>query len=81
MHATLCNSLEVIRVPAREIGQRGRTFLPARRTIPIWFGGHADATLRRIAKMGDGWMMLAHARGAEAEAWRFSSAAAFAITP
>ena len=41
--------------------------LPARRTIPIWFGGHADATLRRIAKMGDGWMMLAHARGAEAE--------------
>jgi len=42
--------------------------LPARRTIPIWFGGHADATLRRIAKMGDGWMMLAHARGAEAEA-------------
>jgi probable F420-dependent oxidoreductase len=42
--------------------------LPTRRTIPIWFGGHADATLRRIAKMGDGWMMLAHARGAEAEA-------------
>jgi len=41
--------------------------LPTRRSIPIWFGGHADATLRRIAKMGDGWMMLAHAKGAEAE--------------
>src|SRR6266852_5177846 len=42
--------------------------LPTRRTIPVWFGGHADATLRRIAKMGDGWMMLAHPKGPEAEA-------------
>jgi probable F420-dependent oxidoreductase len=42
--------------------------LPTRRTIPVWFGGHADATLRRIAKMGDGWMMLAHPKGNEAEA-------------
>lgn len=25
--------------------------------IPIWFGGHADAVLRRIAKMGDGWLL------------------------
>ena len=25
------------------------------RSIPIWFGGHADAVLRRIASMGDGW--------------------------
>ena len=41
--------------------------LPARRSIPVWFGGHADATLQRIARMGDGWTMLAHARGAEAE--------------
>lgn len=30
--------------------------LPVQRPIPIWFGGHADAVLRRIAKMGDGWM-------------------------
>ncbi len=42
--------------------------LPLRRAIPVWFGGHADATLRRIAKMGDGWMMLAHPMGVEAEA-------------
>jgi probable F420-dependent oxidoreductase len=34
--------------------------LPPRRRIPIWFGGHVDATLRRIAKWGDGWMMLSH---------------------
>ena len=34
--------------------------LPPRRNIPVWFGGHADATLRRIAKVGDGWMPLAY---------------------
>ncbi|MCB9420257.1 MAG: LLM class F420-dependent oxidoreductase [Ardenticatenaceae bacterium] len=26
------------------------------RPIPIWFGGHADAVLRRVAQMGDGWL-------------------------
>jgi probable F420-dependent oxidoreductase len=36
--------------------------------IPLWFGGHADVTLRRTAKWGDGWIMLAHAQGQEAEA-------------
>jgi probable F420-dependent oxidoreductase len=30
--------------------------LPAQRPIPIWFGGGADVVLRRIARMGDGWM-------------------------
>ena len=34
--------------------------LPVARRIPIWFGGHHEATLQRIAKWGDGWMMLAH---------------------
>jgi probable F420-dependent oxidoreductase len=36
---------------------------PARGRIPLWFGGHMDATLRRTAKWGDGWMMLAHPPG------------------
>jgi len=40
---------------------------PKNGKIPIWFGGHADVTLRRTAKWGDGWIMLAHARGKEAE--------------
>jgi probable F420-dependent oxidoreductase len=30
--------------------------LPVQRPIPIWFGGHADAVLRRLARMGDGWL-------------------------
>ncbi len=28
------------------------------RPIPIWFGGSADAVLRRAARIGDGWMPL-----------------------
>ena len=31
--------------------------LPTELRIPIWFGGHHDLTLRRVAKWGDGWMM------------------------
>jgi probable F420-dependent oxidoreductase len=42
--------------------------LPSRRSIPLWFGGHEDVTLRRTARWGDGWIMLAHAQGPEANA-------------
>ena len=30
--------------------------LPIQRPIPVWFGGHADAVLRRVARLGDGWL-------------------------
>ena len=30
--------------------------LPTRCNIPIWFGGHHENVLRRVAKLGDGWM-------------------------
>jgi probable F420-dependent oxidoreductase len=30
--------------------------LPVQRPIPIWFGGHAESVLRRIARIGDGWL-------------------------
>jgi len=30
--------------------------LPVQRPIPIWFGGSAEAVLRRIARLGDGWI-------------------------
>jgi probable F420-dependent oxidoreductase len=41
--------------------------LPAKRKIPVWFGGHVDQTLERIATIGDGWIMNAYAPGAQAE--------------
>jgi alkanesulfonate monooxygenase SsuD/methylene tetrahydromethanopterin reductase-like flavin-dependent oxidoreductase (luciferase family) len=29
--------------------------LPVQQPIPIWLGGSVDATLRRVAALGDGW--------------------------
>ena len=34
--------------------------------VPVWFGGHHERTLERIAKWGDGWMPNAYAPGQEA---------------
>jgi alkanesulfonate monooxygenase SsuD/methylene tetrahydromethanopterin reductase-like flavin-dependent oxidoreductase (luciferase family) len=36
---------------------------PALGRVPIWFGGHAEATFRRAAKYGDGFMPLAYPPG------------------
>lgn len=33
---------------------------PASGRVPVWFGGHAEQTLQRTAKWGDGWMPLAY---------------------
>jgi probable F420-dependent oxidoreductase len=41
--------------------------LPIARKIPLWYGGHADVTLRRCAKWGDGWMPLAYPPGEAAK--------------
>jgi probable F420-dependent oxidoreductase len=41
---------------------------PAAGKIPLWYGGHADVTLRRCARWGDGWMPLAYPPGEEARA-------------
>ena len=30
--------------------------LPVQRPIPIWMGGNADAVIRRVATLSDGWM-------------------------
>jgi probable F420-dependent oxidoreductase len=49
-----------------KIPDAGLNPLPVQRPIPIWFGGHADAVLKRIATMGDGWMPN-HRTAAEAE--------------
>jgi alkanesulfonate monooxygenase SsuD/methylene tetrahydromethanopterin reductase-like flavin-dependent oxidoreductase (luciferase family) len=34
--------------------------------VPVWFGGHHERTLERIAKYGDGWMPNAYPPGQEA---------------
>jgi len=38
------------------IPDAGLNPLPIQQPIPLWFGGHADPVLRRVAKMGDGWL-------------------------
>ena len=38
------------------IPDAGLNPLPVQRPIPVWFGGHANAMLRRCAKWGAGWM-------------------------
>lgn len=38
------------------IQDAGLNPLPVQKPIPLWFGGHADPVLRRIANMGDGWL-------------------------
>ncbi|HEX9056080.1 MAG TPA: LLM class F420-dependent oxidoreductase [Ktedonobacterales bacterium] len=59
--------------------------LPVRRSIPIWIGGSVDATLRRVARLGDGWFpqmppndhareMMAHLREYIQQAGRDQSA-------
>ena len=39
---------------------------PLSGSIPIWFGGHHEKTIERIARLGDGWIMLEHPPGPEA---------------
>src|SRR5919205_1061721 len=40
---------------------------PASGKVPVWFGGHHERTLERIARIGDGWMPNAYPPGREAE--------------
>jgi probable F420-dependent oxidoreductase len=39
-----------------QIDAAGINPLPVQRPIPIWFGGTADAAIRRAGRIGDGWM-------------------------
>jgi probable F420-dependent oxidoreductase len=40
------------------ITDAGLNPLPIQRPIPIWLGGGHDQTLRRVARLGDGWFPL-----------------------
>lgn len=39
------------------IPDAGLNPLPLQRPIPIWFGGYADVVLKRMARLGDGWLV------------------------
>src|SRR5438552_7102877 len=41
-----------------KITDAGLNPLPIQRPIPAWFGGGHDQTLRRVARLGDGWFPL-----------------------
>ncbi len=51
-----------------EIPDAGINPRPSMGSMPLWFGGHVEATLRRTAKYGDGWIMLSHPAGKQAVA-------------
>src|SRR5216683_1358589 len=42
------------------IDDAGINPMPTSRKVPVWFGGHHERTLPRIAKWGDGWMPNAY---------------------
>lgn len=39
-----------------DVEEAGLNPLPPRRAVPVWFGGTAEAVLRRTGRIGDGWM-------------------------
>lgn len=38
-----------------QVVEAGINPMPVQQPIPLWIGGYAEATLRRIARYGDGW--------------------------
>jgi probable F420-dependent oxidoreductase len=38
------------------VSDAGLNPLPVQRPIPVWFGGHTDAVMARIARYGQGWL-------------------------
>ncbi|GIX49217.1 MAG: LLM class F420-dependent oxidoreductase [Candidatus Tectimicrobiota bacterium] len=48
--------LVTYRGPYHVIDNAGLNPLPIQRPIPIWFGGVAEPVLRRMARLGDGWL-------------------------
>jgi alkanesulfonate monooxygenase SsuD/methylene tetrahydromethanopterin reductase-like flavin-dependent oxidoreductase (luciferase family) len=46
-----------------QIDDAGINPRPVSGRVPIWYGGHAEATFRRAARYGDGFMPLAYPMG------------------
>jgi len=58
MRALWCNELVTYEGKWHKIIDAGLNPLPPQQPIPIWFGGHADAVMRRAARIGDGWFPI-----------------------
>jgi probable F420-dependent oxidoreductase len=50
------------------IPDAGLNPMPVQQPIPIWFGGHADAVIERIARLGNGWLP-GYREAADAAPW------------
>ncbi len=57
MRALWANDLVSYEGRWHTITDAGINPLPVRKSIPIWFGGYHDRVLRRIGRMGDGWII------------------------
>lgn len=55
LRALWANDLVTLKERWHTITDAGINPLPVQRPIPIWMGGTADAALRRIARIADGW--------------------------
>jgi alkanesulfonate monooxygenase SsuD/methylene tetrahydromethanopterin reductase-like flavin-dependent oxidoreductase (luciferase family) len=55
MRALWTEELVTVKGRSHRITDAGLNPLPVQQPIPIWIGGSSDVTLRRVAKMGDGW--------------------------
>ncbi|HIC49335.1 MAG TPA: LLM class F420-dependent oxidoreductase, partial [Dehalococcoidia bacterium] len=50
------NELITYEGKSHKVTDAGINPLPPGGSIPIWFGGTADIVLKRVARLGDGWM-------------------------
>ena len=57
MRALWTNDLVTFKGRWHAITDAGTNPLPVQRPIPIWFGGYDDRVLRRIGRIGDGWII------------------------
>lgn len=57
IRALWTNDLVTFKGRWHAITDAGINPLPVQRPIPIWFGGYDDRVLRRIGKLGDGWII------------------------
>ncbi len=66
MQALWANPQTTFKGEFHELTDGGINPRPKSGKVPVWFGGHAEATFRRAAKYGDGFMPLQYPAGDKA---------------